>query len=793
VKSILNKLQKINIIHIVIVFTGILALISNLNISENPDNVKGKNDLTFYEKINPIVSSWIANGTPICTGPVSYYEPQIIPDDSGGAIICWFEGVINQYNISAQRIDSDGNWLWGSDGIIVCNASKGQNYSVMCSDGDGGVIIAWVDRRDDNEDIYAQRINSTGHTQWAENGVPVCNLPEYQGANADLDIDSDGAGGAIIAWKDNRDLGADIYAQRINENGVRKWPTPNGTLVCNASGYQYQPKIISDQDKGAIVVWKDDRKDSDIYAQRIDKNGVPKWENNGTGICNYSGSQIEVEICSDKLGGAIMVWRDGRYEDDIYAQRIDMDGNMLWGDNGTVICNASSMQVFPQICSDDNNGAIIIWRDGRNGNNDIFGQRIDKDGVVQWGANGTEVCIGEGSQDYPEISRDGNGGAFITFKDHRNPGADIYFQHIEADGQLEWSVEGVYITRADGLQDYQKVCNTTDNNAIITWRDPRDNSDIYATIVIGMPDVSNPSDISTYRNETHTIDWDFTGTPTSSDGRFRVFTNNTVGDEYLWQDWSEWTDGSMHSVSINRTLPGIFYYMVEYQEYELYYGGFDTVIVTVNDRIPYTNRPSDITTSINGWDTINWTIMDDYWEGYFRVFANDTNNNQYLWMDWNPWKNNTPIYVPINRVALGVYEYTIEFNTTTGELATDSVLVTISSNGGGGGGGGGGGDDDGLPDDTGGLDIHDILLYIFAGIAIGLGVASLILLLRLRSNTAEFKRSIEELEEKLSSKKGKPTAKKGPKSEDKGMKKISDKEKIEKIDKKRETKNDKIV
>ncbi|MHA1377088.1 MAG: hypothetical protein ACTSRG_01785 [Candidatus Helarchaeota archaeon] len=50
---------------------------------------------------------------------------------------------------------------WENNGTPICTRSGSQEHPRICSDESGGAIIAWTDG-----DIYAQRINSTGHIQW---------------------------------------------------------------------------------------------------------------------------------------------------------------------------------------------------------------------------------------------------------------------------------------------------------------------------------------------------------------------------------------------------------------------------------------------------------------------------------------------------------------------------------------------------------------------------------------------------------------------------------------------------
>lgn len=61
-----------------------------------------------------------------------------------------------------------------------------------------------------------------------------------------------------------------------------------------------------------------------------------------TTVCNFLGNQQDMQMVSDKSGGAILTWTDTRNAatKDIYAQRIDANGNLLWNTDGIAICTA---------------------------------------------------------------------------------------------------------------------------------------------------------------------------------------------------------------------------------------------------------------------------------------------------------------------------------------------------------------------------------------------------------------------------------------------------------------------
>jgi hypothetical protein len=130
--------------------------------------------------------------------------------------------------------------------VPLCTASLSQYTPTIVSDGAGGAIVTWSDQRgaSANGDIYAQRVNAAGASQWAANGVALCTAAHDQAVPT---IVSDGGGGAIVTWHDYRagSPNGDIYAQRVNAAGVPQW-TANGVALCTDAGLQVSPTIASD-------------------------------------------------------------------------------------------------------------------------------------------------------------------------------------------------------------------------------------------------------------------------------------------------------------------------------------------------------------------------------------------------------------------------------------------------------------------------------------------------------------------------------------------------------------------
>jgi hypothetical protein len=414
-------------------------------------------------------------------------------DGSGGSIIVWESRQNGKSEIYAQRMNANSLPVWTSfdgtnTGIEICTQDSSFN-PVIVSDGAGGAIIAWESYRGSSTtDIFAQRVNSSGIVQWTNNGVPVCVVVFNQDT---VSMVSDGLGGAILTWQDYRSNtgNSQIYAQRINPSGAMLW-TANGVGVSIHAAKARGPKLINDGNGGAFITWFDSRAgDYDIYTQRISSGGAPMYTTNGVATCTMATDQLRPDICSDGAGGVIITWYDYRSTTDynIYAQRQGPALGIIWAVDGVVMNNnVAYAQIDPKIVSDGMGGAIISWTDYRTGvaqgTADIYAQRVNSTGAVQWTATGIIICTAAGDQVKSQLVSDGNNGAYIVWEDHRNAGnSDIYAQRIASNAAITWAATGFAICTSVFDQLSPMIVSNGNLGAIVVWQDFRsgNNFDIY--------------------------------------------------------------------------------------------------------------------------------------------------------------------------------------------------------------------------------------------------------------------------------------------------------------------------
>lgn len=462
----------------------------------------------FYTSVFSTLATqaqWSTNSSinsPVAAAPKSQNSVHSVSDANGGIIMVWDDNrnsATTADDIYAQRLNASGIRKWALNGISICNNAGTQKNSTVTDAGNGNTIITWEDNRAGNYDIYAQKIDSSGNILWATNGIIVCNKTTTQKSPK---IVGDNAGGAIIVWEDSLNNYWDIYAQRISSSGSVMW-TSGGVAICNASNTQVNPRIDIDGAGGAIFTWQDKRNnaDYDIYAQRIDASGAVQWTANGVAICVAAGTQSNPRIEPDGANGALISWVDKRntIDNNIYAQRINSSGITQWTSNGVTVCSAANNQSALDMKYIGSTGLLITWKDDRVNANEIYAQLISLSGITQLTANGIKLSNGLKSLS-PNVVSDGNGGAIVAWQDSTSIGWDIKSQKLNATGTIQWTNGGEIVSNANDDQLYVSQVSDGNGGAIFAWEDRRNGTDydIYAhhlysngTALVGIKELSN--------------------------------------------------------------------------------------------------------------------------------------------------------------------------------------------------------------------------------------------------------------------------------------------------------------
>lgn len=257
----------------------------------------------------------------------------------------------------------------------------------------------------------------------------------------------DGGGNLFVVWIERKKQESKMFVQKVGPDGRLLWGAPVHVTGGNYFEFGYPPLIVSGD--SLIVIWTDNRnrRKPDVYAQRIDANGNKAWGDMGVAVYVGAGAQSIRSIAPDEEGGAIVVWRDDE-RPGFYMQRISSGGTRMWGQDGVSV-------------------------------NDVLGIE-ELDSIPYYGFDPTSELV--------NIVSDGAGGMYFYWSDLINKEYDyfgmpspnqqtrdghLFVQRLNKQGSLMWpsklsiDVKGMPVNSWFG-----QLQVTADSSAILTWTQP---------------------------------------------------------------------------------------------------------------------------------------------------------------------------------------------------------------------------------------------------------------------------------------------------------------------------------
>ena len=185
---------------------------------------------------------------------------------------------------------------------------------------------------------------------WQDGGIQVC---ASTGRKSTPAVAPDGDGGAFVAWLGSRSL---PRVQHLSSRGQLLWGDTAIALRTD-SLYRTSPKVISDGQHGAVVLWGETRQSSSLtVAQRLDPTGHFLWNPSAVTICTGFVSSVS----SVNAGSAAVLFD----YNGLRAQRFDLDGNVLWDSGGARIDPPGVDDLFLysySVVTDGRGGAYVTW------------------------------------------------------------------------------------------------------------------------------------------------------------------------------------------------------------------------------------------------------------------------------------------------------------------------------------------------------------------------------------------------------------------------------------------------
>jgi hypothetical protein len=316
---------------------------------------------------------------------------EIIEDGEGGVIVSYedrFEDLPNTaQRVRVQRVDSNGNFLWGQTGVKVTLDEINHGKQQLVTDGSGGAVVVWVNTFDQYK---VNRISSEGQRMWGDSGLMLTS-----GSNEQPII--------VNAADGNYYLQAATIIYRINQNGE----------ILNQFSSTTFGQPVPDPEGGVVVssrVWTG--MIVKLVAQRKDALGNNLWPEPYVEIADSLDIGTSLNILSENnyyhfgwLG------RKNGTAEILQIQSLRNDGSKLFLSGSVSLSNLPTSVTSIPIISSFNGSNIYAWTHWESPQtfNANFARRIDSTGTDLWQTN--TVLLNEPYLGYFSMTTDCAGGA----------------------------------------------------------------------------------------------------------------------------------------------------------------------------------------------------------------------------------------------------------------------------------------------------------------------------------------------------------------------------------------------
>ncbi|HNT52118.1 MAG TPA: FlgD immunoglobulin-like domain containing protein, partial [Candidatus Syntrophosphaera sp.] len=252
-----------------------------------------------------------------------------------------------------------------------------------------------------------------------------------------------------------------VYAQPL-------WP--ENLKLRGSVALEWTQASLALPDGGLLLVWSDAHAtDRDIYAQRIDAQGEALWPEPRV-VDNKQGAQMDPALAASSDGHYFIAWRDmyASTVPELRLQKIDAAGQLLWAAGGIAVTESQAWKYDLRLIPDQLGGVILSWTDELQGYLHTQAQSYAADGSRRWQEGGINLT----NQEYytiTSVQADGQNGIVIAFSSEYVVNSCVWLNRIGPDGNPLWTAP---ICHGNGVDTCRNgLLLRSGNSLYLTWND----------------------------------------------------------------------------------------------------------------------------------------------------------------------------------------------------------------------------------------------------------------------------------------------------------------------------------
>ena len=378
---------------------------------------------------------------------------QVCSDGQGGSLVAAVDVTASPVRVHLTRIDHTGNEVWGDGGIFipwdVSTEAQGGPLA-LAPTGDGGAYCAYRENYGGQGYLSVAKFTPAGVM---DGKVVVISLGTAHTDHRAVLIPQEGGDVILVNTVNNAYPDQPLYASRVSSYLSVLWQTAAGFDVDVQVGPDPWNAVADGQ--GGVFLASTEILGATHHAQRISGAGQRLWGSGGVTMAfGIQGSLVD--LVAGGSGDVFFVMSTGY--GDATVQRLDSAGTPQWTTGGITVHNTATYPypARPVACTDATGGFYIV-----SGVEDLSVQRVDAAGTLLWGSGGVTLTSLAGWQQHPSITPDGFGGFLLTYQDHYYSEIGdgmchaISARRVDSLANVVWAVDGFWWTLLLDLADWR--------------------------------------------------------------------------------------------------------------------------------------------------------------------------------------------------------------------------------------------------------------------------------------------------------------------------------------------------
>ncbi|MGY8934335.1 MAG: T9SS type A sorting domain-containing protein [Flavobacteriales bacterium] len=412
-------------------------------------------------------------------------DMQAIGSSEGKTYVVFWKSVAPpvNYELRLQILNVDGFQLLGNDGMLVSDAIPMSTYTVIWSivtDNEDNLYIG-ITGTGSGEPAFVFKLDAEGNHLWGPNGVNVATgysvtvlplstgeaivswFPEGESVMQKYDASGNAIWGStqsIIEGGNNTvpanmfeltngdyimifhsltfGINSNLFAQRYNSSGVLQWTNP--TQISNY-GTVFNTTYDGLQDGDVVYMGYKASPGNrfDSFLQRIDADGTLPWGINGSDFdTNQTDYEMDTKIAFKE--GSAYIWSSCNYtntsqsEKGEYIQKFDKEtGARMFTDNAKEIFPIGSEKVHAGSMYLINDFPLLLIKDGLDNGvspTSLHALMLDENGDFAWPEETRPLAIYSANKRRIQFTKPANNQSVTVFIEDKGAGSKIYAQNF---------------------------------------------------------------------------------------------------------------------------------------------------------------------------------------------------------------------------------------------------------------------------------------------------------------------------------------------------------------------------